>query len=124
MATTLNPAARNLMASPLGAALAGGRLAITGASGDLGTVVLPNPAFGAPANGLLTLAAPVEITTTAAGVATGWQVRSADGSAVVSGGIGITGSTAEMILTRGSLDFVAGEIVRVSALTLTMPAVA
>ena len=122
MTLILNPAARNIMANALAAKLSGGTLNIENNATVMASVQLANPAFGPAANGIITGAAIPEIIITTAGTATRFTIRSSDGLVEVAGTI--TGDKGGGDMETLRPDLIANEGMRVTAITLTMPATA
>jgi len=122
MTLTLNPAIRNFMANTLSARLSGGTLTIHAGATAMASVQLADPAFGAAANGIITGVAIPEIIITTAGTATRFTIRSPDGTAEIAGTI--TGDKGGGDMETLRPDLIANEGMRVTAITLTMPATA
>jgi hypothetical protein len=133
VALTLPTAVRNAMADTLvdrldtsgagkieirsGARPASANDAATGTV--LATVTLPNPAFGAAANGVATLNDPGPVAGTAAGTAT-W-FRALDGGATVTdGSVSATGGGGDLQLATTAISV--GLTVDITGGTVTMPA--
>jgi hypothetical protein len=91
--------------------------ALSGATGVLATIILNDPAFGAAALGVLTLAGtPLENNASAGGTAAKAEFRDSNDVTIVSGlTVGTSGS--DIIIT--STTVVSGQPVRVTAAALT-----
>jgi len=93
----------------------------TAASGTLlATVVLTDPAFGAPSNGVVAGGDPAAVNAAATGTA-GWcRIADSDGNAVLDGDVTVSGSGG--FLQLSSVNLTSGAPVDITSLQLTMPA--
>jgi len=93
----------------------------TAASGTLlATIVLGDPAFAAPANGVATGADPAAVNAAATGTASWCRVADSDGNAVLDGDVTASGGGGFMQLSSTALT--SGTPVDITSLSLTMPA--
>lgn len=132
MATRLANATASAMADAMAALCNGGSIQVrTGAqpatANDaatgtlLATFTLANPAYGAAANGVLTLDADpdLEVNGSATGTAGWFRVLTSGAATVRDGAVGATGSGAQLELSSTSIQ--SGVPVRITAGTFTMP---
>lgn len=132
MATRLLAATANAMADAACALCNGGSIEIrtgaqpataaTAASGTLlATFTLPNPAYGAAANGVATLDADpdLEVNGVADGTAGWFRVKTSGGTTVRDGAITATGGGGQLELSSTTIQ--TGVPVRITAGTFTQP---
>jgi hypothetical protein len=91
-------------------------------SGDvlLAEFDLDNPAFGAAASGVATAEAIADTTAGASGTAAKWAAKNRDGTTVMSGNAGLSGSGASLILSNTTVN--SGDPMSVLSWTITQPA--
>lgn len=83
----------------------------------LATFTLPSPAFGTPANGVMTANAIADVTAAASGTAAYWRALGAGVNVICQGTAGTSGTS--MILN--STTFTSGGVVSVVSWTYTQP---
>jgi hypothetical protein len=116
----LNTASRDELASALGGLFNSGTLEIRTSGGTtlLGTITLPNPAFGAPSTGVVSKSGTWTATASASGVARVGRFISSDTNKTME--VTIAESAAEMIIDDENV--VSGGTITITAFTITQPA--
>lgn len=103
-----------------GATDASGDLVIRASTTILVTFVLANPAFGAAASGVITLAGvPIAAVAGAAGTADNFQIRDRANAAAVSGSVTATGGGGDITVSNTSI--AASQSCTLDSLTYTAP---
>jgi hypothetical protein len=119
MSLIYNTQTRNELAAAYGALFNAGTLEIrTAADAVLATITLPNPAFGAPATGVISKSGTWQATASGSGIAAKAVFISADTNKTATETIGESG--AAIIIDNENI--VAGGTVTVSTYTYTVPA--
>ena len=123
--TTLSTATRTALANALanlvdaGTAAGEFRIYTTGFATLLCTAVCPDPAFDPAVAGVCALAAPITgAAVVASGTAAVFRLVDSDGNVVLEGTVGTSGAD----LVFPSLAWTAGDLIDLSAYTLTVPA--
>lgn len=127
MAITLETATRNAMAAAAAALVDAGaaegkcEILTTASAVLLVSFELGDPAFGAPAAGVVTASGlPIQATAVGTGTAAVLRVVDSDDNIVWSGTAGGSGSGADAILDNASIE--TGQTCNLTSLTFTMPA--
>lgn len=128
MAISHSTAARNGMADSVDASVntgttdAGGDFVIIESAGptDLVSIILQDPAFGAAAAGVITLAGtPLSNTAGATGTADTFEIRNRDNAVVIDGTVTATGGGGDVEIDNTSI--ASGQTVELTSLTWTAP---
>ncbi|ULQ45880.1 hypothetical protein JN531_012295 [Flagellatimonas centrodinii] len=128
MAISHSNAARNAMADAVdaqvntGSADASGDFVLIASGGptDLVSIVLQDPAFGAAASGVITLAGtPLSNTASATGTTDTFEIRDKDNGVVIDGTVTATGGGGDVEIDNTSI--ASGQTVELSSLTWTAP---
>lgn len=128
MAISHSTSARNAMADSVddtvnaGTTDAGGDFVIIESAGptDLVSMILQDPAFGAAASGVITLAGtPLSNTADATGTADKFELRDRDNGLVVDGTVTATGGGGDVEIDNTSI--ASGQTVELTSLTWTAP---
>ena len=126
MAITHSAATRTALADTtvdridLGTTNAAGQVVIqTSGAGEVATLPMSNPAFGAASGPTATANAITDDTSATGGTAAQFQVQNRDAGEVFSGSATLSGGGGDMILT--SLTIGAGDTVSITSMTYTAP---
>lgn len=124
MTQTLSPALANLVAQTVSASVANGSLNFY--AGDptaggvlLGSGQLPIAPFGAPVNGVISMAGQWFATMTAAGTVTHARISDPTGTYWFIATVGLAGSGANIIVSAAAVTV--GQVISLTAFTYTVP---